>query len=215
MRKNKKIFVRERHYCPYSKNTMCSGWGCGEDCMFHPDFTDEPDCNDCHFNKKNRSFEKKKLRFQEYWEADDKPCIMKKIPEGVNPERFAMSNTKTEELPECPYAEDLVCECIEQGLCDRSCRYHPYYEEYEDGEDFENHPCERVRNFMKGIGPCVDCDKEFCPVPDDYDTPMVSMQEAARNAEDHYLMGYKDGFLQEEPMVEDDEIRDMLEQLDF
>lgn len=175
MKNDKKIFARERHYCPYSKNTTCDGWGCGEDCIFHPDFIDKPDCDICHFNKKNRGFEKKNLVFQEYWEADDKPCIMKKIPENINPARFAMSDTKTEELPECPYAQDLVCECIEQGLCDGSCRYHPDYEEYDDKEmeiEEEIEKCLKAYNqgyhqgYKKGYIAAIEyencCDNDDC-----------------------------------------------------
>lgn len=43
MRKEEKIFAREEHFCPYSKNASCSGWGwgCGEDCPIHPDYEDE------------------------------------------------------------------------------------------------------------------------------------------------------------------------------
>ncbi len=254
MKRDKKIFARERHYCPYSKNTTCDGWGCGEDCIFHPDFIDEPDCGACHFNKKNRDFEKKKLRFQQYWEADDKPFIMKKVPAGENPEKFAKYGTKTEELPECPYVEDIVCECIEQGLCDGGCIYHPNYEEYEDeeeiekylnaynegyqqgykkgcitameetdkwlededDEDFEKHPCERVRNYVSGLSPCVDCDCDECPVSDD-DNSFKSIEEAydcgfSQGLACGYIEGYKDGFMEEQPQIEDDDIKQLIEE---
>ena len=285
MKKDKKIFARERHYCPYSKNTTCDGWGCGEDCIFHPDFMDEPDCDVCHFNKKNRDFEKRKLRFQQYWEADDKPFIMKKIPENINPARFAMSGTRTEELPECPYVEDVVCECIEQGLCNGECKYHPDYEEYEyeeeiekyltaydegyqqgykkayiaameeadewledENEDFdgygvgslddwdeptfppdfsnnydrnnglkEYHPCERVRNYVSGLSPCVDCDYDECPVPDGDDNLFESIEEAydcgfSQGLDCGYIEGYKDGFMEEQPQIEDADIEEMIKE---
>ena len=41
MRKEEKIFAREEHFCPYSKNATCSGWDCGTDCPIHPDYEDE------------------------------------------------------------------------------------------------------------------------------------------------------------------------------
>lgn len=143
MKKDKKIFARERHYCPYSKNTTCDGWGCGEDCMFHPDFEDdyEPDCDVCHFNKKNRYFEKRKLRFQR----------------------------------------------------------------------------QKARNYVSGLSPCVDCDCDKCPVPDGDDNSFESMEEAydcgfSQGLDCGYIEGYKDGFMEEQPQIENDDIREMIEE---
>lgn len=182
------------HRCPYAESTTCSGETCGADCCFHPDYDEESGTdfrndwgeNDKEYSKRAiKKIDRPDLEFD--IDGDENPCSLLKDRKNWNNGLAPCVGCERD----CPITAGMVEE-KEPELT------------YDDGVVDGMNKLQEWYNAGKRVG----YDKG---VAEGYEKGQEDMIiEFSGAAEDNYLCGYKDGIYGEPPMVEDDELREVL-----
>lgn len=177
------------HRCPYSENTTCSGEICGNDCCFHPNYDEDSGTdfrNDWGENAYiNKKIDRADLDFD--FDEDESECGLlkdkKNWKNGIGP---CVGCER-----DCPITADMV-------------------EEKEPELTYDNGVVEGMNKLQEWYneGKRMGYDRG---VAEGYEKGQEDMMiECSGGLEDAYLDGYKDRLYGEEPMVEDDELREIL-----
>lgn len=211
------------HRCPYRESTTCSGETCGEDCSFYPKYDEEdkpikkidrPDIDfdmdeDDVVSEYENGLPVRNLSDEEYAELKKKfDAFNDGFEMGVE---FALE--KENENP-CSLLKDRknwnngLAPCVG---CERDCPITAgMVEEKEPELTYDDGVVDGMNKLQEwyNAGKRVGYDKG---VAEGYEKGQEDMIiEFSGAAEDNYLCGYKDGIYGEPPMVEDDELREVL-----
>lgn len=99
----------------------------------------------------------------------------------------------------CPYNKNCTCS---GWTCDSTCEVHPDYEDDYDLEELEN--LYQSGELEPDIAKAYEIGKNY-----GFDK---GLSEGSLAAEDNYILGYKDCFLGENPVVYNEELNELLEQ---
>lgn len=216
------------HRCPYSESTTCSGETCGYDCFLNLDYDgSEENCKQ-NFKKIDRpdldfdmnedtdvvsDYENglpvRNLTDEEYANLKEKFKVFNDGFEmGVDFALEKESEKKCSLLKDKSNLNGGLAPCVE---CERDCPITAgMVEEKEPELTYDDGVVDGMNKLQEwyNAGKRVGYDKG---VSEGYEKGQEDMMiECSGTAEDNYLCGYKDGLYGEPPMVEDDELREVL-----
>ena len=212
------------HRCPYRESTTCSGEDCGMDCCFHPDYDEEDKRTIKKIERPDLDFDMNEDDVVSEYEnglpvrnlTDEEYAEFKKNVDAFN-DGFELGVDfvlEKERKKQCSLLKDKknwhngFAPCVG---CERECPITAdMVEEKEPELTYDN-------GVVDGMNKLQEWYNEGCRVG--YDRGVSEgfekgredmLVECSNAAEDNYLCGYKDGYYGEPPMVEDDELREVL-----
>lgn len=228
------------HRCPYSENTTCSGETCGADCCFHPEYDEESSTDfrndwgeyDDGIKRAIKKIDRPDLDFDMNEDADMVSDYEDGLPvRNLTEEEYIDLKKKfkafddgfemgidfaleKESAKKCSLLKDKsnwhngLAPCVG---CERECPITAgMVEEKEPELTYDDGVVDGMNKLQEWYneGRRVGYDKG---VAEGYEKGQEDMMiECSGAAEDNYLCGYKDGFYGEPPMVEDDELREVM-----
>lgn len=173
--------VSEQRDCPYKEGLKCFLADC-EDCPIHPDYESEEDIE---------TFDSV---YAEGWQQGFKKGYiqaMEEADEWVDEDEEDRNSFDLEGLKDTPYTLDKPIDWQSEKEPHTPYNEDIYEKLYQSGD------------LEPSVAKAYEMGKNYA-----YD---LGLAQGLQEVEDYYILGYKDCFLGEEPMIFDEELKDLLE----